>query len=420
MSDSVVPLLTRATRSWFLKSPLESHADGYVRHLRDLGYAPRSIRMYLVSVAHFAHWLSAKCVDLVDIDEIKVFRFIDRHLPVCQCTTRVPRLRNNVRPALLHLLNVLRFRGLIAPKMSADPQEIVRDLQKFERYLADVRGLTPVTCDTRVNRVRSFLLDRFGSGGIRLNILRRNDVIGFMGRYTANWKPSSKQGMASALRSYFRFKAISGEPTTQLAAAIPRIAQWRLATLPKSLASAEIVRLLQSFDRTCATGKRDYAIARCFVDLGLRTAEVARLELDDVDWQAGTLRICGKGRRIDMLPLPPATGKALVDYLQGGRPQSTCRTLFLRHRPPVGMPASRCIIRNAVRFAARRCGLEARVGGPHVLRHSLATQLVRTGATLKEVADVLRHRSLDTTTIYAKVDLPMLSRVAMPWPGSRR
>jgi integrase/recombinase XerD len=419
MPDLAMPMLTRATRCWFVASPLEPHADCYVQYLRDLGYAPGSIRSYLVTVAHFAHWLSLNGFDLVDVDEARVYKFIDRHVPACRCAVRLPRLRHYVRPALLHLLVVLRAGRLISPRIPTDPPGIVHDLCAFERHLAEVRGLAPVTCYARVVRVRAFLLDRFGSRKIQLSTLRRSDVIGFMARYTADWKPSSKQGMASALRSYFRFKAIAGESTTIVTAAIPRIAQWRLAPLPKSLSPSEIVRLLRAFDRTCATGKRDYAIARCFADLGLRTVEIARLELDDVDWQAGTLRIRGKWRRIDTLPLPTATGQALVAYLRDGRPKSGSRSLFLRHRPPVGMPATPCIVRNAVRFAARRCGLEARVGGPHVLRHSVATQLVRGGATLKEVADVLRHRSVDTTTIYAKVDIPTLSRVAMPWPGSR-
>lgn len=419
MSDLAKPRLTRATHDWFSGSPLESTADAYVQHLVDLGYAPGSIRSYVVTIAHFAHWLVASRFVLTDIDETTVDGFIDRHLPHCRCALCLPRLRHYVRPALRHLLKMLRTARLIPPQLSTDPPAISHDLCEFERHMTEVRGLVPVTCNVRVTRVRAFLLDRFGVRPIRLSSLRRQDVIGFFAKSTANWKPSSKQGMAGALRSYFRFKAISGEPTTTLSAAIPRIAQWRLATLPKSLSPSELTRLLLAFDRTCATGKRDYAITRCFADLGLRTAEVARLELGDIDWLAGTLRIRGKGRRVDTLPLPSTTGQAIVAYLQHGRPDSGARALFLRHRPPVGQPATRCIVRSAVRYAAARCGLEARVGGPHVLRHSVATRLVQGGATLKEIADVLRHRCLDTSAIYAKVDLPTLSRVAMPWPGSR-
>jgi integrase len=213
------------------------------------------------------------------------------------------------------------------------------------------------------------------------------------------------------------FKAIRGERIKSLVAALPRVAQWRHSRLPQGLSADEIQLLLGAFDRTSATGKRDYAITRCLVDLGLRRTEVAHLRLDDVDWQAGTLHFCAKGKRIDILPLPDATGAAIMDYLRNGRPRTTRRELFVRHRPPNNAPADLDIIRNAVRYAARRCGLEHRVRGTHILRHTVACRMVQSGARFKEIADLLRHRSLDTTTIYAKVDLAGLSRVAMPWPG---
>jgi site-specific recombinase XerD len=418
MLDLALPRLSRATRDWFTGSPLESSADKYVQYLLDRGYAVASIRSYVVSVAHFAHWLSVYRYGLADLNETLLSRFVRRHLPTCRCAERLPRQPYCVRPALLHLLRMLRIEGQIAPRTSDDPPTIVAELHEFDRYLIEVRGLSQTTRYSRVIRVRAFLLDLFGSRRIRLDTLDRADIVRFMARYTANWKPQSKQCVASSLQSYFRFKAISGVATTALSAALPTIANWKLATLPKSLSTTELTRLLGAFDRTCATGSRDYAITRCFADLGLRTAEVARLQLDDVDWQRGTLRIRGKGRRMDSLPLPPATGRAIVAYLRAGRPRSDERAIFLRHRPPVGKPATRCIVRNAVRFAAARCGLQG-LGGPHILRHTVATRLVQGGASLKQIADVLRHRCLDTTSIYAKVDVAALSRVAMPWPGRR-
>jgi len=313
---------------------------------------------------------------------------------------------------------MLRAGAQIAPSTSNDPPAIVAELREFDRHLIDVRGLSQTTRYARAIRVRAFLLELFWDQRVRLDKLHRADIVGFMARYTHNWKPQSKQCVASSLRSYFRFKAISGVPTMALSAALPAIAQWKLATLPKGLSGSELTRLLGAFDRRCATGRRDYAITRCFADLGLRTAEIARLQLDDVDWREGTVRIRGKGRRVDLLPLPPVTGRAIVAYLRAGRPRSDEGALFLRHRPPVGKPATRCIVRSAVRYAAARCGLEG-LSGPHMLRHTVATRLVQGGATLKQIADVLRHRCLDTTSIYAKVDLTALSRVAMPWPGRR-
>lgn len=416
MLDLARQRLSRATRDWFTDSPLECSADPYVQYLLDRGYAAASIRSYVVSVAHFGRWLTVHRYGLGDLNEALLDRFVRRHLPTCRCAERVPHVPYCVRPALLHLLRMLRTGEQIAPKTSDYPPMIVAELREFDRYLTEVRGLSQTTRYSRVIRVGAFLLDLFGVRRIRLDTLHRADIVGFVARYTANWKPQSKQCVASSLQSYFRFKAISGVATTALSAALPTIAHWKLATLPRGLSAAELTRLLGAFDRTCATGRRDYAITRCFADLGLRTAEVARLQLDDVDWQRGTLCIRGKGRRVDSLPLPPATGRAIVAYLRAGRPRSDDSALFLRHRPPVGKPATRCIVRNAVRFAAARCGLKG-LGGPHTLRHTVATRLVQRGATLKQIADVLRHRCLDTTAIYAKVDFAALSRVAMPWPG---
>lgn len=252
---------------------------------------------------------------------------------------------------------------------------------------------------------------------MQLSSIEPADVSRFVGRYTAGWAPASIRQACISLRSYFAFLASRGAQTTALIAALPRVAQWRDARLPQVLSAQEITQLLNAFDRSRATGKRDYAIARCLIDLGLRRTEVARLRLEDVDWRAGTLSIHAKGKRIDVLPLPAATARAIAAYLKDGRPVTSRRELFVRHRPPVNAPAGPDIVRNAVRYAAKRCGLEHRIRGTHILRHTLAGRLVQGGAQFKEIADLLRHRSLDTTTIYAKVDLQALARVALPWPG---
>ena len=417
MLELTRPRLTRATRDWLDHSVLESSADAYVQFLLDRGYAAGSIRSYVVSVAHFAHWLALRHDTLANVHEVAISGFVEKHLPVCRCAPRLPHVSYCVRPALLHLLKVLRAAQRIAPPSIIDPVAITNELRDVERHLAEVCGLSPTTRYARSRHVRAFLLDQFGARPLRLSRLRRSDVVDFLARYTADWKPQSKQCVVSSLRSYFRFKAIAGEPTTMLSAALPRLAHWRLATLPKALLPAELACLLRAFDLTSAIGKRDYAITRCCADLGLRTAEIVRLRLEDIDWQTGSLHIHSKSRRSDPLPLPAPTGRAIAAYLHTARPKSDARAVFLRQGPPVGRPVTASIVRNAVRYAAVRSGLQHRVSGPHVLRHTLATRLVQRGATLKEIADVLRHRSLDTTALYAKVDLPALSRVAMPWLG---
>ena len=400
-------------------SALGFNADDYLRFLLDQGYARSTIKIYSKCVAHFACWLNAQGLRVADLDERLIERFLKRHLPTYRCADQYRRPRREVHAALMQLLKLLRIKGRIDPKASTTPAAIDKELQDFTRHLIQVCGLSPETCRTRVGRVRAFLLEQFGTHAVRLSTLDRDDIARFMRRNSARWKPVSQQAMGCALRSYLRFKALAGEHTAALSAAIPRIAQWRLASIPKSLSATEISQFLGSFDRHSPTGQRDYAIARCCADLGLRAAEVARLCLEDLDWPQGTLLIRGKGRRIDVLPLPRITGRAIVAYLRAGRPATTSQSLFLCHHPPRHRPVTSSAIRQAFRKAARHCGLKHRISGSHVLRHTIAQRLLQRGATLKQIADLLRHRCLDTTTIYTKVDLQALSHVAQPWPGSR-
>lgn len=188
--------------------------------------------------------------------------------------------------------------------------------------------------------------------------------------------------------------------------------------MPSHLSPEEVNRFLDAFDLHNTSGKRDYAMARCLLDMGLRASDVAAIQLDDLNWREGTLVIGrGKSRRADVLPLPVLTGNAIVHYLRSGRPPSTSRALFLRHRAPFSAPITTELVRGASRRAYTRCGLADVYTGTHVLRRTAAVRMRCAGASLKEIADVLRHRSLDTTTIYSKVDLQTLSAVAAPWPG---
>ncbi|MCL1488072.1 MULTISPECIES: site-specific integrase [unclassified Marinobacter] len=419
MLDSAYSKHVQRTSEWFAGTVLGSSEDPYVKYLAERGYASGTIEGYSRSVAHFAHWSRGQDVHLSDMGEALVKRFIDEHLLVCRCATRCRRARKEVRAALGHLLKMLRSNGQCRPKISVVPAPIAAQLEDFEQHLADVRGLAPTTRLARARHLRDFLIDSFGAGPVQLSLLGPADVIRFFAHYTAAWAPASISTATSSLKTYFAFRASQGEQTAALIASLPQVAQWRLSGLPQVLSTKEVEQFLNAFDRRHATGKRDYAIARCLLDLGLRRTEVARLQLDDVDWRAGTLYIHGKGRRIDILPLPDATGRAIAQYLQDGRPQTTRRELFVRHRPPLNAPADPDIIRNAIRNAAQRCGLGHRIRGTHILRHTLAGRLVHSGARFKEIADLLRHRSLDTTTIYAKVDIQALAQVALPWPGRK-
>lgn len=407
-------------REWRADSALGCSAEAYVQYLTDRGYAVGTINGYLGSVAHFAYWLRQQLPGVDNIGEELMHYFLEQHLPRCRCARRCRRAPTEVRAALGQLLQMLRTNGQCAPEISMLPDAVTAELEDFDRYLAEARGLAPVTRSVRLRHLRDFLRDRFDSGPVELNSLEPAEISHFIERYTAGWAPASVKQACISLRSYFAFRRTRGEQTKTLIAALPRVAQWRLAGLPQVLSQDETNQLLRTFDRSTATGKRDYAITRCLLDLGLRRTEVARLQLEDIDWRDGTLSLHAKAKRIDVLPLPEATGRAIAVYLQDGRPHTTRREIFVRHRPPINGPAGPDIIRNAVRYAAKRCGLEHRIRGTHILRHTLAGRLVQRGARFKEIADLLRHRSLDTTTIYAKVDLQVLARVALPWPGAGR
>jgi len=206
----------------------------------------------------------------------------------------------------------------------------------------------------------------------------------------------------------------------ELIAAVPNVAGWRLAGLPETLSEAKIEQFLSSFERVTASSLRDYAMARCLADLGLRAAEVVRIQLDDLNWREGTLQIRPtKSRRAYVIPLPEPTGRAIADYVRLGRRSTiTSRSVFVRHYAPADVPLGTGRVHQAVHAAYVRCGWTDQ-SGTHLLRHSVARRLLRSGSSLKEVADVLRHQSIDTTAIYAKIDLRNLEAVALPWPGSR-
>lgn len=416
MSDLTHFYVSPTTRDWLADSVLETVAEPYATSLVERGYAVATVSCYLGCVAHFAYWLASRRFALGDIHEATVASFLESHLPHCRCERRCRRVKYEARAALYHLLALLRAEGLIAERSPTLPSAIATELDEFDAYLVEVRGLQAITRHARRQHLSAFLCDQFADGDIAVEQLTPSHIERFTMTYTARWKPASVKQFGISLRSYLRFKASLGTDTSALIAALPHVAQWRLARLPRELSPEELAQLLGAFDQNTGNGLRDYAIARCYVDLALRTAEIARLELDDIDWHQGTVRIRGKGQRTDLLPLPATTGRAIIAYLRNGRRQTPSRALFLRHRPPHNEPTTPDTIRAVIRNAAQRCDLSTRLTGTHILRHTVARRLVRSGASLKVIADFLRHRSLDTTTIYAKVDLDALAAVAAPWP----
>jgi integrase len=413
MSLAISPKRPRRTREWLRESVLAEVAEGFERYLRDHGYMPSMIGIHLGGVAHFAYWLTRTGRGIGDINEALVGRFLEHHLRGCRCVQPCVQQRPELHHALTTLLQWLQQEQLVA-SVVARRSCLEEELSQFERYLRGVCGQTATTRYSCMRIVRHFLSSQFAEQPLKLTRVTPEQVRSFIEQHA--WQPISLRSVGVALRSYFRFKALGGAVVEPLVAAIPQVPRWRLASLPKTFTPSEIERLLGAIDRTRPKGLRDYAMARCLIDLGLRPIELTRLRLEDVDWRAGTLAIRGKGRRVDRLPLPKPLGAALAQYLRHARPRHATRALFVRWRAPRGELTSKAIYA-ALRSAAERCGLSNQFTGLRLFRHTLACRLIERGASLKAIADVLRHRSLDTTPIYAKADLAALKRVALPWPG---
>lgn len=305
-----------------------------------------------------------------------------------------------------------------ARQSAAQSEQISEELRRYDEHLRNVRGLAAAT---RVDliRVAGWLLrQQFEEGAVDMAKLQPDDVRRFLAsQLDAHRTASNASRLAAALRSYFRYRTTCGDPVGRLTAVITNPVHWKLASLPRALKPDEVERLLNSFTADRRWPKRGYAIVRCALDMGLRSCEIAHLMLADIDWHAGTVTLRGtKSLRQDILPLPMETGQALVDYLQHERPTAVNPAVFVRHGAPYDQPITPNAIRNVIRRAYHRIGLTH--SRSHALRHTLACRLVESGSSLKEVADVLRHRSLSTTLIYAKLDTPKLSAVPLPWPGS--
>lgn len=289
----------------------------------------------------------------------------------------------------------------------------------FACYLRRERGLADATLDNYLPVVEKFLSARFGDGPLELERLGIQDVTRFVLSHLRRLSPKRAQLSLSALRGFFRFLNQRGALVTDLASAVPTVANWRLSEVPKFIAPQQVEQLLLGCDQDRLVGQRDYTVLLLLARLGLRAGEVVHLQLDDIDWRVGLLHVRGKGGYRDALPLPVEVGEALAAYLRHGRPRCSTRRVFVRARAPYTGFASSVAIDSIVRRALKRAGLEPPRKGAHLLRHSLATGMLRGGASLAEIAQLLRHRRAQTTEIYAKVDPVALGALAQPWPGER-
>jgi integrase/recombinase XerC len=416
--DTVMISHNNQSTTWLLESQLAPYVKTITHHLTQGVYASSTIDKYLACIAHFSHWLTQCGIDVHRIGEEVVRQFLDDHLPGCDCAKPVCRVRTDLRAALRHLLVVLRANDVIAdPSVAMTPVD--EELQCFDDHMNHARGLAHRTRSHYLYIVRLLLFEQFSDHPVVFSTITPEDVRQFVASQIKLYSaPTSAGSLISALRGYFRFRVTCGDQVHHLIGVLWRPANWKPSSLPKALNSSEVECLLEALDFDGPSTRRAKAIVHCALDLGLRCSEVARLGLDDIDWGEATITLRRtKSCREDVMPLPAATGSAIADYLRFERPQTVNnRPIFVRIIAPREQPIGPDLVRKTIRQAYARAGLP--YTRAHLLRHTVASRLIEGGSSLKEVADVLRHRSLNTTLIYAKLDSKNLVAVALPWPGS--
>ena len=360
-------------------------------------------------MANASRWLATQGLVVTDLTPARVKDFLDARRAEGYTMWLSPK-------AMIPMLGYLRGIGVVATPVPAAPSTPAEKLiEAYRIYLVQEKGLAKGTVADYLHVARLFLATRPAEGDLGLERLSAAEVSHFVLAECTTRKVGSAKSIVCGLRSLLRYLYVSGRTKAQLAAAVPTVAGWRLAGLPKAISPQDVARLLASCDRRSTFGRRDFAVLSIFARLGLRSGEVAALELADIDWRAGEIVIRGKGRRQERLPLPADVGEAIAGWLHRGRPRCESTKVFTRVRAPhQGLSAGG--VTAIVRSACARASLPAMHA--HRLRHTAATEMLRAGASLTEVGQVLRHASVLTTAIYAKVDRSGLRALALPWPGS--
>jgi integrase/recombinase XerD len=391
--------------------PLACHLPAFTSLMYVQGYTTASLRSKIKVVRNFSRWMEKRQLQVSELDEPAIDVFFKEH-------PRAGFVRRGDLSTLHWLIEWLRdvnvTRALLPQIFDTEVHSIVSD---FAQYLEKERGLSQMTLRNYLPVIHCFLSECFGSDLIMLSKVSASDVIQFVLHHARLISCRRVQLMTTALRGFFRFLRYRGDITSDLAASVPTVADWRLSELPKSLAPGEVEHLLLNCDQSTAIGQRDYAVLLLLARLGLRAGEVVAMTLDDINWDTGVVTIRGKGARRDQLPILQDVGEALVAYLRHGRPPCATRRVFIRARAPHRGFSGSAAIDNIVRRALARAELDPIRKGAHLLRHSLATEMLRRGSSLAEIGEILRHSTPNTTEIYTKVDLAALSELAQPWPG---
>ncbi len=399
-----------------LEGPLSAHIGGFAKWARDEGYASASRWRKVFLAAGFSRWLGHQAVRVHRISAEHAARYLRSHAGRVQ-------IHRGDGAALRQFIDLLRRQGVVPPE-KVPPRRpttpVEQAVDEFECYLRNESVLARATIVHYVPFIRAFLTRQFGHRAVSLSRLCARDVVRFVQRQAPllHWKRAKL--LTTALRSFLYYARYRGDLTCDLAAAVPTVANWSLTSIPRAIPAETVHRLLASVNRRTPIGCRDYAVLLVLARLGLRAGEVVQLELEDIDWNAGSLSVRGKGDQRSTLPLPAEVGAAIAAYLRQGRPPSSSRRVFLRAKAPIRGLLGPQAISSLVAHNLIRAGLQAPTHGAHQFRHALATEMLRHRASLTEIGELLRHRSPQTTTIYAKVDLESLRTLALPWPGGAR
>lgn len=406
MLDSLFTHLAAAPR--LRSSAFGRWLDSFTDRLGGLGYTPWSCRSIVVLAADLGRWMAKRRLPAGALDESVVEAYVKNR------KTQPDRRR----AAALHFLDHLRAEETVPPRPCvADLSPVTLHCARYEEHLRKERGACHGTVEGYVAVVRGFLTRCFGTSPIELTTLEAGDIGDYLLDHARTRSPKRVEYVATALRSFFRFLFARGETPSDLSTGILTARTTRFAGVPRYLPAADVEKLLEACDLDTPGGRRDHAILLLLARLGLRAGEVAALELDDIRWRSGEIVVRGKGNVVDRLPLLHEVGKALALYMVKDRPKISSRQLFLRLCAPIRGLAGREAISSVVCRALELAGLHPPIRGAHILRHSLGTRMIRAGASMAEIGEVLRHHSPGTTEIYAKVDFESLRALAQVWPG---
>lgn len=394
------------------QNPQGSILEKFAVHLCTRGHAPDTVHQYVFAAEHFCQWLGRK-----KISRCAAKRFLNTHLPACQCEFPASRTVKTVRAALNRLLEMIG--DDVEECICRSPADQL--LQRYADHLEQAQGLALATVYYRLRYART-LVSRFRVRRVKdLKKWTDDQIRQFVASEGRRCRPSSGQVIATSIRSFLRFLLLHGLIDRDLSLAVPSFATWRLASLPETVDADELQRFVAAAgNSTSPVDLRDRAIILCLVELGLRASDVAGIDLNNFDFDNRVLWLKRqKQRESSGVPLSRKLATAIRAYVRRGRPNCSTSSLFVLHRAPRGKGITPNTVRNVVRRVATKAGLGDRLRSPHLIRHSVASCWIQSGATLKQIADLLGHRSIDTTSIYAKVDIEGLSQVALPWPTGK-